>query len=178
VQQLPRYTLLLNDILRATNKEHPDYGGLEEALDKIRKLAAFVNEKKREAEDAATVISVLQRITKKRPSDLLTHSRKFVKEGPLSFGENGNVKYKDGYVFLFSDLVVFTSKITNKNEFTYRGQLSLRNSSVENLKSEAKIKFGMVIKNNRNFLLIANTLEDKNAWMRILMSSIFALNSQ
>lgn len=176
VQQLPRYILLLNDILRATSSEHPDYSGLEEALDKIRKLAVFVNEKKREAEDAAGVISVLQKITRKRP-DLLVRTRRFVKEGPLGFGENGHIKYKEGYVFLFSDIIVFTSKIASKNEFTYRGQLSLQNAAVDNFKSDTKFKFGILLKAERTFLLVATTLEEKNTWIRVIVSAIFAHNS-
>jgi len=163
--------------LRATSAEHPDHSGLEEAVDKIRKLAAFVNEKKREAEDAATVVSVLQKITRKRPSDLLVHTRKFIKEGALNFGEQGHFKYKEGYVFLFSDLVVFATKIPNKNEFTYRGQLTLRNSSVENLKDDAKIKNGIAIKSGRNFVLVCNKPEDKVVWTRELVNTIFKLNS-
>jgi len=136
----------------------------------------FVNEKKREAEDAAGVISVLQKITRKRP-DLLVRTRRFVKEGPLGFGENGHIKYKEGYVFLFSDIIVFTSKIASKNEFTYRGQLSLQNAAVDNFKSDTKFKFGILLKAERTFLLVATTLEEKNTWIRVIVSAIFAHNS-
>jgi len=163
--------------LRNTDNNHPDFAGLKEAVDKIHKLTTFVNQKKKESEDAATVVSILQKITRKRPSDLLVHSRKFVKEGPLNFSEHGQVKYKEGHVFLFSDLLVLASKIVNKNEFTYRGQLSLRNASVENLKDDSKHKNAIMVKGTRNILLIASKAEDKDLWMRTLLNTIFAHNS-
>jgi len=178
VQQLPRYILLLNDLLRATTNDHPDHGTLVEATEKIRKLAATVNQKKKEAEDAAAVISVLQKITRKRPSDLVQHDRKFIKEGALTFGENGHFKYKEGYVFLFSDLIVFTSRIANKTEYTYRGQVPLQGGAVENLKDDTRVKNGIGLKNgNRTFILSAAKPDDKAVWLRTLLNAIFALSS-
>jgi hypothetical protein len=43
VQRIPRYELLLKDLIRHTWKEHPDYNNLEYALVKIHECAKNVN---------------------------------------------------------------------------------------------------------------------------------------
>jgi len=48
IQRIPRYVLLLQDLFKHTRKSHPDYVSLKSALEKMRQVAGYVNEKKRE----------------------------------------------------------------------------------------------------------------------------------
>eukprot|EP00026_Physarum_polycephalum_P001533 Phypoly_transcript_01535.p1 GENE.Phypoly_transcript_01535~~Phypoly_transcript_01535.p1 ORF type:complete len:1058 (+),score=191.57 Phypoly_transcript_01535:98-3271(+) len=167
VQQLPRYVMLLNDLLRNTPIEHPDHGSLSSAVEKFRRLTSFVNEQKREAEDAAAIVQIQTNMRGKFPS-LLVPYRKFIKEGYLNFGENGLIRSKEGYTFLFNDLLVFTIKSTSKLEYTYKEELKLdpnANFKLENLKDDAKYKNGFLLKGTKSYTLLARTPVDKIAWM-------------
>ena len=55
VQRIPRYKLLLEELLKATPPTHPDRKPTEEALEQIGKIAHTVNEaiKRREAVEQA-----------------------------------------------------------------------------------------------------------------------------
>jgi len=51
VQRIPRYVLLLTEMVRKTPKDHPDYKDLEAALSKIQEVAETMNASKRDAEN-------------------------------------------------------------------------------------------------------------------------------
>ena len=55
VQRIPRYVLLLKDLLQNTEEDHPDKIPLEKALAAFQKIAVEINEKKRDAENRAKV---------------------------------------------------------------------------------------------------------------------------
>lgn len=44
IQRLPRYTLLLKELLKYTQEDHRDYPALSEAFDKMKDVATSVNE--------------------------------------------------------------------------------------------------------------------------------------
>jgi hypothetical protein len=52
VQRIPRYELLLRDLLRITPPDHPDHDNLQAALDKVKVIASYINESKRVADRA------------------------------------------------------------------------------------------------------------------------------
>jgi len=63
VQRIPRYKMLLEKLLEETPVDHIDYPILEEARTKMTKLAEYVNEKKREAENLEQVLKVQDRLS-------------------------------------------------------------------------------------------------------------------
>jgi len=46
VQRIPRYELLLKELINCTWETHPDYTNLEKALQTIKGVASTINEKK------------------------------------------------------------------------------------------------------------------------------------
>ncbi|EFA79330.1 RhoGEF domain-containing protein [Heterostelium album PN500] len=51
IQRVPRYNLLLMDLVKHTWADHPDYKSLCDATERIKGIASFLNEKKREGEN-------------------------------------------------------------------------------------------------------------------------------
>jgi len=51
VQRIPRYILLLSDLIKHTSSDHIDYDDLSDALEKIKHVAEFINESKRDSEN-------------------------------------------------------------------------------------------------------------------------------
>merc|ERR1712232_712713 len=52
VQRVPRYVLLLRDLLKVTEEDHPDYQPCSVAYSLMEKTTSLINEKKREYERA------------------------------------------------------------------------------------------------------------------------------
>ncbi|KAK5582495.1 hypothetical protein RB653_004080 [Dictyostelium firmibasis] len=108
IQRIPRYILLLQDLLKNTKESHPDHQDLSLALKKMKDVAEYVNEKKREAENLNQVLTIQSSLTGKF-NNLAEPHRRYVKKGTLISND------KIHLYFLFNDLLVKTeNKIVSK----------------------------------------------------------------
>ncbi|KAF8078424.1 hypothetical protein FPV67DRAFT_1404178 [Lyophyllum atratum] len=84
VQRIPRYRLLLEELLRSTppTYEYMD-DPLEQALAEISSLANNMNEGKRESESRRKLVQWQARIRGKFPSPLVQPHRRLIMDGPL-----------------------------------------------------------------------------------------------
>ncbi|KYQ92572.1 pleckstrin (PH) domain-containing protein [Tieghemostelium lacteum] len=146
VQQFPRYIMLIQDLIRNTNEDHPDFKQLNESLEKIKHSTSYINEKKREAEDAFAMLSINQSLHGKVPNHFLAPHRKFIKEGGILFGSSsGSFKDKDPVVFLFNDMIMMTIKHPTKiGEYRYRYSLMLVPGT--NIEDLASVNNGFMVK--------------------------------
>ncbi|XP_006812718.1 rho guanine nucleotide exchange factor 17-like [Saccoglossus kowalevskii] len=112
VQRIPRYVLLIQDLLKHTSSDHPDYTSLKDALEKIQKLAKTIND----AKNVEKNLEVLQDIDSmvEGNADLVIPGREFLKQFPVNeMVQKANrevvLKKTDRAIFLFSDLLMCTS---------------------------------------------------------------------
>eukprot|EP01105_Mastigella_eilhardi_P019085 TRINITY_DN4474_c0_g1_i1.p1 TRINITY_DN4474_c0_g1~~TRINITY_DN4474_c0_g1_i1.p1 ORF type:complete len:1406 (-),score=376.29 TRINITY_DN4474_c0_g1_i1:102-4319(-) len=108
VQRLPRYSLLLTELLKNTPEQHADYKDLVRANHEIKGIAEFVNAKKREAENLNQVIAI-QNILTGMPQGITAPHRRFVKQGVLTELEGHNL-ITGHHAFLFNDILVLGKK--------------------------------------------------------------------
>eukprot|EP01113_Clastostelium_recurvatum_P032068 TRINITY_DN4070_c0_g2_i7.p1 TRINITY_DN4070_c0_g2~~TRINITY_DN4070_c0_g2_i7.p1 ORF type:complete len:504 (+),score=185.83 TRINITY_DN4070_c0_g2_i7:192-1703(+) len=87
IQRLPRYVMLLADLLKNTPASHPDHANLTQALQRLKSVADFVNEAKRKAENAQKVMEVQNSLcsSKHMNGPLVVPHRKFIAEGDLAY---------------------------------------------------------------------------------------------
>jgi len=82
VQRIPRYPLLLKDVIKYTPPTHPDYKNLNDALEGIQKLADWVNENIRNGQSQRVLVR-LQKELVGLEEPLLIASRLFIKQGEV-----------------------------------------------------------------------------------------------
>lgn len=58
IQRIPRYQLLLQDLVNSTRRNHKDYKNLRQALEAIIQIAKYINEQKRTYEEMQKVIKL------------------------------------------------------------------------------------------------------------------------
>jgi hypothetical protein len=118
VQRVPRYSLLLKELLRYTPEDHPDYQTLSQALEQMNVVAATINEAKREEENKRKVRHISELLGHKC-ENLMQPQRRFVFQGELitnsdSFCQTGQERVTcDPYpcfFFLFNDLLVIATR--------------------------------------------------------------------
>jgi len=84
VQRIPRYRLLLDQLLKFTPEDHPDFSIVQQSLDKICDLAMYNNEAIRDRENKNKMMSIMMQMEPTSRVDLLAKkNRKFIKEGLL-----------------------------------------------------------------------------------------------
>ena len=107
VQRIPRYNLLLRELLKHTWESHPDYVALDAGVERLVAIATLLNEKKREAEALQRTFHV-QEILNKAEVNVHVGTRRYAFEGEL-YDTHG----KPIVVYLFSDLMIIC---TDKND--------------------------------------------------------------
>ena len=137
IQRIPRYILLLNDLVKHTLPSHPDANNLRTALEGFQQFATFINENNRRAE---TMTDIGTRLVgyESLPEN---PARKLLHEGRLT--QINKSEKIPRYVFLFNDCVVFGKESKNKKGKTG----SVKTGSSESLKIATKyvamIKIGL-----------------------------------
>jgi len=83
IQRIPRYEMLLKELVKTTWLSHDDLPALETALDKIIGAAIFINEQKRKAESLARLLEI--QIEIKEKVVLYAAGREIISEGLVAF---------------------------------------------------------------------------------------------
>ncbi|KAI9522123.1 Rho guanine nucleotide exchange factor (GEF) 17, partial [Dissostichus eleginoides] len=123
VQRIPRYELLVKDMLKHTPEDHPDYSYLLDAQRDIKRLAERINKGRRSAEEAEREARVIQEI-----------------EAHIEGVEHKTVGgKKDRSLFLFSDLIICTT-LKRKSGSLRRSSMSLY-SAASVIDTSSKYKF-------------------------------------
>ncbi|XP_060032839.1 rho guanine nucleotide exchange factor 17 isoform X2 [Erinaceus europaeus] len=124
VQRIPRYELLVKDLLKHTPEDHPDHPLLLDAQRNIKQVAERINKGVRSAEEAERHARVLQEIEAhiEGMEDLQAPLRRFLRqEMVIEAAVSGK---KDRSLFLFTDLLICTT-LKRKSGSLRRSSMSL-----------------------------------------------------
>jgi len=85
IQRLPRYLLLLKELRKYTDADHPDYAHINNALERLDELAKKFNEVQRDKE---TQNKISQILTTVHGADEVTLDTPYIYEGPITLKKN------------------------------------------------------------------------------------------
>jgi len=110
VQRVPRYLLLLTDLLKHTPAKHPQYEVLTRALDKVRSVAHVLNEAGRRIEEM-NILYQLELEIKGQTTPIIQSGRRFIEKG--WFKERASKEEEKAQcLFVFSDQILLTKTTT------------------------------------------------------------------
>jgi len=138
VQRLPSCSLLLNDLLKHTDKHLIDYKQLKIAIDKINEVLAHLNEDKRKTEGQIAMFDIINDI-EECPASLLSANRHFLCKSDAKLilkNENKALPMKS-YVmtlFLFNDVL----EICKKRSIKRSESLNLKTNKTISISSGSK----------------------------------------
>uniref|UniRef100_A0A4W6BKR6 Rho guanine nucleotide exchange factor 17 n=1 Tax=Lates calcarifer TaxID=8187 RepID=A0A4W6BKR6_LATCA len=140
VQRIPRYELLVKDLLKHTPEDHPDHSLLLDAQRDIKRLAEKINKGRRSAEEAEREARVIQEIEAhiEGVEHILNPQRKFLRQEMVMEAKTVGGK-KDRSLFLFSDLIICTT-LKRKSGSLRRSSMSLY-SAASVIDTSSKYKF-------------------------------------
>ncbi|EFC43629.1 RhoGEF domain-containing protein [Naegleria gruberi] len=122
IQRIPRYRLLLQDLIKHSGPSHPDYKGLKLALEKICEVADHLNNTMKSIEATNEIIKIQSQFYGEL--NLVEPHRKFLKDGALQEIVSADfTKTRDIYVHLFNDIILLSQK--SGKTFTLKLQLPL-----------------------------------------------------
>lgn len=181
VQRVPRYKLLLDDLLSQTLTNHHDYYSLQDATKQVSHIACHINEHIRQHENFQKMLSI-QKSLGTAPK-ILSPGREFIKEGTLKkVARKGGGKSHDRMFFLFSDMLLYGKPklLDTANSYNCSCVLPLRHCSVQRLfinnkKLEGGGMFQITCKEE---ILVLYSLDpdDVSSWVDALESAIRKLS--
>eukprot|EP00339_Tiarina_fusa_P026170 CAMPEP_0117011394 /NCGR_PEP_ID=MMETSP0472-20121206/9802_1 /TAXON_ID=693140 ORGANISM="Tiarina fusus, Strain LIS" /NCGR_SAMPLE_ID=MMETSP0472 /ASSEMBLY_ACC=CAM_ASM_000603 /LENGTH=613 /DNA_ID=CAMNT_0004714175 /DNA_START=159 /DNA_END=2000 /DNA_ORIENTATION=- len=196
VQRIPRYNLLLGEIVKNTPRGHPDYDDLVSASEKVQETARYVNERAREAEQLAKVYTIQNQITGKFDRDLVSPDRRLIQEGELVqiYGSKG--KMRNLYCIVFNDTLVccktentsrfasikrgsrIATNTAQTQQFEYLDRISLGNKKLTLLEEDGESDYfffrieGVDGDSTDPLILGAGSEKDRQQWAELLSQQI------
>eukprot|EP00457_Paulinella_chromatophora_P000162 gb/GEZN01000162.1/.p1 GENE.gb/GEZN01000162.1/~~gb/GEZN01000162.1/.p1 ORF type:complete len:1957 (+),score=384.58 gb/GEZN01000162.1/:92-5962(+) len=112
IQRIPRYRLLLQEVIKKTWKTHPDYTNLQEALSLVKDVAMYINEELRSSENRLEITRIQSQLIGygEGPKEVPLHKpgRVFIRKGNLS--RVCRHRDKATMFFLFNDCIIYANK--------------------------------------------------------------------
>jgi DNA-directed RNA polymerase specialized sigma subunit len=139
-----KYPLLLKELIKHTNEVHTDYNPLTVALDKVEKVIANINEKKREDEKSLKMMEIQNRFENSEKINLVTPTRRYIREAILGEirDQTKDIRTKENLYMLFNDVVIRAKqKINGKLQCAAMipaESLRVRDLAIEREESEGK----------------------------------------
>eukprot|EP00903_Cladosiphon_okamuranus_P017118 g15771.t1 len=167
IQRIPRYKLLLEGMLKNTEKDHPDRPLLQNAIEQISDVASFINDSIKRRENQAKIWDLQAMLSE--PIDLAKPTRIFIRSGVLT--KLGR-RYQDREDFfaLFNDGLLHAKPSTFGTKYVFKridAVLQVENVGFLKDKPKALHAFRVVTKGHI-YLLAAKSLALKKDWMRLL----------
>ncbi|XP_003427547.1 FYVE, RhoGEF and PH domain-containing protein 3 [Nasonia vitripennis] len=165
IQRVPRYKLLLQEVLRHTAPRQKDYNDLQASLVEIEKVARHINSLVAEYEDTQKLLELQKHIS--GPINLVKPGRKLIQQGPLMrVSRNGNTSFRRHFVLL-SDTLLYC-KGSPDDSLTVCCILPLNKCKIERVLSNGLFK---VVCMQETLLLYAEN-GDSEAWIEVLQEAV------
>lgn len=169
VQRLPSVSLLLNDLLKHTNKNNPDYSALDKALSSIKEVMTYINEDKRRTEGQMVIFNIFNDI-ENCPAHIISSHRMFINKCDVFEVSDSLSKKGDPLVlYLFSDMLEVCKKRA-KCFNNLKSPNATLNSKVSNCKPYKHIKL-MSLATIKRVINIRDTDECKNVFALMCYST-------
>lgn len=161
IQRIPRYCLLIRDLIKKTSDSHPDYDNLSKAHSMLEDVTKKIDQAIGDHKNRDVIYSIQESFL----DDVvfLEPKRKYIYNGVLTkICRNSKKKYT---FFLFSDMLVYASKSGKK--FKLHRKLKINEAfKFENLADNEKAINRMLISTSeKSFEVIADDYSDKQEWL-------------
>lgn len=119
VQRIPRYILLLRDMLKHTEPSHPDYANLQQSIEAMSSVAKEVNDSVARFQRSAKLVSIEQEL--RINIGLVQPNREFIEEWLLGNLLEGRTKPRNVKIYVLNDMLIFAEE----GRYLDRAELSM-----------------------------------------------------
>ncbi|ELP90470.1 Rho/RAC guanine nucleotide exchange factor, putative [Entamoeba invadens IP1] len=170
VQRLPRYSLLLADLIKHTSKDHPDFENLLKAQIGIKKLANTVNEIVEERAKNQILVQLSKKI-EGLEEELVSPFREFIRSGLLM--KVCRKFNKERYFYLFNDMLIY-----GIGDEKYMKVSQVFPLETVQIKVSEVTQNAFEIRGTKSFTVITKTKEECDGWIHNIESAILKQKSR
>ncbi|XP_071798608.1 FERM, ARHGEF and pleckstrin domain-containing protein 1-like isoform X3 [Asterias amurensis] len=181
MQRLLHYQLILERLIKHYPSDHPDYKDCKAALSEVNELTGIVTDNLKSIQNYQKLTELQRDLVgfdslllpgRNKPVPLVCSNQHFIREGCLhKLSRKG---YQQRMFFLFSDILVYTSKgVTPTNQFKVHGQIPLKGVVLEDSDHNRSVANCVTLYGtNKTVVIAASTPEEKERWMADLRTAM------
>lgn len=170
IQRIPRYRLLLEDLLKNTPDTHPDHKNLLSALEKLKIVAEQVDKAIHEQKNRESMLKIQKRVGD--AVQIIEPGRVYVREGDLiKLCRKGP---KKRFFALFSDMLLYATELVGGRLMNVN-VLRMTSLGVRDLPDDPKRNQAnaMAISNEKkSFVVYGQTAQEKIVWLAELNKTL------
>ncbi|CAH1099390.1 unnamed protein product [Psylliodes chrysocephalus] len=168
LHRLLQYQALLQRLLKHYGPNHPDRADCLTASDTLKDLMVPVSETLEQSKNLATLCELQRDIV--GFDNLVQSGRKFIRHGCLL--KHSRKGYQQRMFFLFSDILLYTSRSQATLQFKVHGHMPLRGVLIEEPDGDLTFNGLIIYGGNRALTVAANSPEEKEKWKIDLQNAI------
>jgi len=168
IQRIPRYKMLLEEVIKNTEEGHESLPDLTKAVDAIAKVAKHINEEVNKHKNREKILEIETMFQGK--VDLVAPTRVFIRHGVLVKKCRASNRVYE--FFLFNNLVVYASnsgfgklklhrKIEINNSFFIQ---DLPDKPAKSAKEEPESNRFQIVSASKSFVVMAKDAAEKKSW--------------
>lgn len=131
IQRIPKYQLLLQELLMYTPDSHSDFNHIKLSLEQIANVAECLNSQKKDAESIDQCANIQMRVFypngRAKPIEFVSPKRRYKRENTFELYINGNCLIYNQIV-LFNDSLLFVRN--KKNRLLFGGFLAINRTKI------------------------------------------------
>ncbi|KNC99883.1 uncharacterized protein SPPG_05256 [Spizellomyces punctatus DAOM BR117] len=175
VQRIPRYKMLVEDLLKHTEVDHPDHSTLQKSLETIAEVAVFVNETIRHHEMMQELIE-MQKCIRGLQEDLVTPGRRLIRRGKVQ--KICRRRHQTRYLILLSDFLIYTSPGILEDQYVFHRKLDLELCQVIDVPDTQDLQhIFQIVSPEKSFAMYADSQQEKEDWIKAIDGAIRELRS-
>jgi hypothetical protein len=160
VQRIPRYKLLLNELINNTEDSDPEMTHLRSAMEKISQVAVSINEDVRNVQNREQIIKLQNKFVGNY--QLVSPGRMFVHQGPLT--KLSRKETHQNYMFLlFNDLLLYANslgwKLVLQLDISINAKFKVRDLSFSTPNRM------ILLSDTKSFIIQSKDEKEKNVWI-------------
>lgn len=159
MQRIPRYKMLVAELLKNTPEEHDDFKDLTEALVVVDTVAKAINEQIKERENRDRIRKIESQFISEE--SLIAPSRRFIRQGKLhKKSRRKDIEYE---FFLFNDLLIYASTMPGLDKYKLHRRLEI--DQVFHVTIDEKNPNNMqVVNSNKSFICYSESEATTKSW--------------
>ncbi|ORX79644.1 hypothetical protein K493DRAFT_412240 [Basidiobolus meristosporus CBS 931.73] len=171
VQRIPRYEMLLKQLIKSIGEGHPDHESLSKALLYVEDVAKYVNEMIRAGEKSIIMVHIQKSLTG-FSENLFVPGRTFIHQG--SAKKICRKSHQIRKFFLFSDILIYASTSLVGDSYSFKRKLSLRELQITDIpdeEGEPPNRF-KISSREKSFVLYVEKIKEKLEWINLVQTAI------
>lgn len=175
VQRVPRYRLLLEDLLKHTDDGHPDKENIAKALDKVMVIAEQINREITEQKNRVRILQIQKAFLEN--INIIEAGRILIKEGELI--KICRKDHKKFIFWLFSDLLMYAKEMPG-NRYTRNRMFPLISVSIANIDDDPNRKLTnafQISSAKKSFIVYTTSASIKQSWLNDITRCICGITN-